>query len=150
MACLGQAAASGPCPAVVSGAFPHLDFDRDEIIACGSYTPVAYNRVELARCEAWILLALFWSDCATAIHDHHASECGFRILAGTLVETRFTKLASGKVREVARRSLTEGMLVSSHCEAIHRLATLPGERAVSLHAYSPRLAPEDMHVFEEA
>lgn len=150
MTCLGEAALLGANPAVVSGAFPGLVIEREEILSCGSYAPAAYNRVELARCEAWILLALFWDNCATAIHDHHASECGFRILAGTLVETRFTRLASGQVREVARRSLTEGMLVSSHCEAIHRLATLPGERAVSLHAYSPRLAPEDMHVFEEA
>lgn len=148
--CLGEAAALGANPLIVSESFRTLELDRDELLACCQFTPEAYVRVELASCEAWVLLALAWDNCATAIHDHDNSECGFRIIAGTLIETRFARTPAGDARQVAKRELTEGMVVSSHCEAIHRLATLPGQQAVSLHAYSPRLAPEDMHVFDEA
>lgn len=134
----------------MSESFRTLELDRQAILTCGEFTPDVYTRVELASCDAWVLLALFWDNCATAIHDHDKSECGFRIVSGKLIETRFAQTAGAKAKQVAERTLTEGMVVSSHCDAIHRLATLPGERAVSLHAYSPRLAPEDMRVFDEA
>ena len=148
--CLGGCSELGTDVNVVSAAFRDLEIQRETILSCGSFDQGSYNRIELASCEAWVLLALFWDSTETCIHDHDESECGFRIISGELEETRFAKVPGGKVREVARRKLTEGMQVSSHCEAIHRLATLDGQRAISLHAYSPRLDAEDMNRFEEA
>lgn len=147
--CLGECAELGADPRIVSESFRELEIGRDAIMGCGQFEKGAYNRIELASCEAWVLLALFWDSTETCIHDHDKSECGFRIISGELEETRFAKTSGDKVREVARRRLIEGVQVSSHCEAIHRLATLKGQRAISLHAYSPRLDLDDMCVFEE-
>lgn len=140
----------GADPRIVSESFSLLELDYKTIECCGVFDAGTYNRIELASCEAWVLLALFWEDAKTCIHDHDKSECGFRILSGEIVETRFKEIADGKAREIAQRHLTPGTQVSSHYDAIHCLATLPGERAISLHAYSPRLDLEDMNVFEEA
>lgn len=148
--CLGGCSEHGADVNVVSAAFRDLEIERETILSCGSFDKGAYNRIELASCDAWVLLALFWDSTATCIHDHDQSECGFRIISGELEETRFAKVSGGKVREVARRILAEGMQVSSHCDAIHRLATHEDQRAISLHAYSPRLEAEDMNRFEEA
>ncbi len=147
--CLGRCTELDADSRIVSESFRELEIDPEAIKSCGEFESGDYNRVELASCDAWVLLALFWDNTETCIHDHDESECGFRIIAGELEETRFSRVAEGKVREVARRRLIEGIQVSSHREAIHRLSTLNGKRAISLHAYSPCLDTEDMNVFEE-
>ncbi|MCA9272339.1 MAG: cysteine dioxygenase family protein [Phycisphaerales bacterium] len=148
--CLGDCVETGADPRIVSESFREFEFDPQIIQRCGQFDNGTYNRVEIASCDAWVLLALFWEDTQTSIHDHDQSECGFRIIAGEIEETRYTELSTGKVREVARRVLTPGMQVSSHYDAIHRLATHPGQQAITLHAYSPRLDFHDMNVFELA
>ena len=90
---------------------------------------------------------LCWDDCKTKIHDHDDSECGFKVLEGELVETRFAVVEGETVREIAKRSLKLGTAGTSNRKAIHQLATLPGERAISLHAYSPALDCETMNVY---
>lgn len=145
---MGDCIECGTDPQVVSKAFRELKIDVSTLLNCGSFDTCSYNRIEIASSDAWVLLALFWDDTKTCIHDHDQSECGFRILAGEIEETRYTQLASGKVREIAKRRLPKGMQVSSHYDAIHCLSTLPGQQAISLHAYSPKLDLDEMNVYE--
>lgn len=131
----------------VAKAFSSLALDAREVIRCGSFEPGEYQRHEIARSEDWVILALFWESCATDIHDHDESECGFQVLHGRLEETRYAVTSGERVREIARRMLEEGKPVSSNRRAIHRLAALPGERAVSLHAYCPVLECDSMGIY---
>lgn len=132
----------------VASTFSSLNLAPEQLLACGQFEPGTYHRIEIAATDDWVLLALFWADCSTEIHDHDESECGFQVLKGRLVETRFAVTAGSKVREVARRQLEEGKPVSSNKRAIHCLQTVPGEQAMSLHAYCPVLDCESMNVFE--
>ncbi|GAB5495449.1 MAG: hypothetical protein Phyf2KO_05290 [Phycisphaerales bacterium] len=132
----------------VASAFSSLSLDPEQLIACGQFEPGTYHRIEIATTDHWVLLALFWADCSTEIHDHDESECGFQVLNGRLEESRYAVTSGNKVREVARRRLEAGKPVSSNKRAIHCLRTLPEEQAMSLHAYCPALDCEAMNVFE--
>lgn len=132
----------------VASAFSALNLKPGQLLACGEFERGIYNRIEIAATDDWVLLALFWNDCSTEIHDHDESECGFQVLKGRLEESRYAVISGQKVREIARRQLEEGKPVSSNRRAIHRLATLPGEQALSLHAYCPVLDCDSMNVFE--
>jgi hypothetical protein len=132
----------------VARAFSTLTLDVAHLKACSEFTKSCYERCEIASTNDWVLLALCWDDCSTEIHDHDESECGFKVLEGELVETRFAIVEDQIVREIARRRLSSGTSGTSNRKAIHQLATLPGERAMSLHAYSPALDCESMNVYQ--
>ena len=136
-------------PYEVAKAFRSLEFEAGELEACGCFEPECYGRHEIARSDAWVLLAMFWNNCETRIHDHCESECGFHVVRGELEETRFREQPDGSVRAIARRRLSEGGFGTSSRGAIHSLATTveSGHRAISVHAYCPVLERADMSEF---
>ncbi|MFG0326147.1 MAG: cysteine dioxygenase [Phycisphaerales bacterium JB037] len=131
-------------------AFKAMDWQPEDIEPCCRYETGERVRVELARCEGWVVLALCWEDAVTPIHDHDESECGFTVLSGDLEETRYECVGDCLARPTLTRLLIPGDTVLSSRDAIHRLGTPRGctGRAVSLHAYCPALDLENMHVFE--
>jgi len=66
-----------------------LKLDISHLKACDCFAECCYQRCEIASTDDWVLLALLWDDCATEIHDHDESECGFAVLEGILEETRY-------------------------------------------------------------
>jgi len=125
-----------------------LKLDISHLKACDCFAECCYQRCEIASTDDWVLLALLWDDCATEIHDHDESECGFAVLEGILEETRYAIIKGVRVREIAKRRLLPGTAGTSNHKAIHRLATLPGQRAMSLHAYCPALDLDSMTVYQ--
>ena len=149
-ALLGELGDEGTAPSEVSDAFEKLDLTIEDVRPCESYTPGDRVRCQLARTPAWVLLALFWDNAETCIHDHEESDCGFRLLEGDLHECRYKVVSGEQVSEVARRPLTMGEVNKSSRGFIHRLGVPQGAgRAVSLHAYSPALDLEEMGVYQE-
>ena len=132
----------------VASAFSTLSLDLDHLKECCEFTECCYERCEIASTSEWVLLALAWHDCTTKIHDHDESECGFKVLEGELEETRYAVVNGTTVREIAKRRLAPGVAGTSNRKAIHSLGTLPGKRAISLHAYSPALDCDSMNVYE--
>jgi len=134
--------------ASIARAFSRLNLDLSHLKACDCFSESCSQRCEIASTNDWVLLALLWDNCVTEIHDHEDSECGFTVLEGELEETRYAVVKGTRVREIAKRRLTPGTSGTSNLKAIHRLATLPGKRAMSLHAYCPALDLEGMNVYQ--
>jgi len=149
-AALGGLTARPERPADVARAFGEMRFEASDVEACGEFSPGCYGRIEIARSEAWVVLAMFWDSCETCIHDHCESNCGFHIVRGEIEETRFKEEGEGEVTPIAKRRLAEGTFGTSNRSAIHQLSTTAesGHRAISVHAYCPVLDLDAMNQYE--
>jgi hypothetical protein len=74
---------------------------------------------------------------ASLIHDHGRSSSWVKVIQGSLEEERFESLSSNEADESC--SLLLGSCSSTEEGVVHRLSNKSGERAVSLHIYSPPL-----------
>lgn len=82
--------------------------------------------------SAWMIC---WTDEQdTGFHDHDLSAGAVAVVQGALMEERL-RLGGAPTR----RTIRAGERFRFEPADIHRVAHLPGEPAVSLHAYSPRL-----------
>jgi predicted metal-dependent enzyme (double-stranded beta helix superfamily) len=101
------------------------------------FDPAHYVRHPLLLWEDWEVMVIGWeAGQITPIHDHRGVLGGMAILAGNVVEERFTvprdlpELADSRVRP-------EGDLSETGPTVLHRL--IPRSRSVSLHIYRPPL-----------
>lgn len=135
----------------VSAALKALEIDAACVRRCAGFDHGNRVRCEIARAPGWVLLAMFWEETASPIHDHCASECGFRVIEGELEETRFACAGDDLARAVATRRLRVGDFTKTPGSTIHQLGTpqgVAGARAISIHAYCPALCLETMGIFE--
>ena len=104
------------------------------------FDPGTYTRSLLHVGPAYEALILCWlPDQRSAIHDHHGSNCAFRVLMGTATETLYSVEAEGMARPGERRCYTTGFVAASSDADVHRVSNLDGEDLVTLHVYSPPL-----------
>ncbi|QDV44547.1 Cysteine dioxygenase [Stieleria neptunia] len=88
----------------------------------------------------------------SSIHGHRGSVCCVRVVEGTLTDTDFVRKPNGRSDEISRRRLVPGQFVTRAGSKIHRCGNedSPGYELVSLHLYSPPLAPLSERVYGEA
>ena len=98
------------------------------------------NLVTLGR---WYeLLVICWkSGQRSPIHDHAASTCGLKVLAGVCSETVFDRSPCGQMVARSTRELHAGQVCASQDADTHQVSNLqpPGHDLVTLHLYSPPL-----------
>jgi uncharacterized RmlC-like cupin family protein len=82
--------------------------------------------------DLWLLTWL--PDQATDLHDHGDAAAAIRVVRGQLSETR-----PDPQGRLTSRSLTAGATYDVPAGVIHDVLNPGTERAVSLHAYAPRL-----------
>lgn len=109
---------------------PHLRFHHER-----------YQRNLLAGSEHYHALLLCWkAGQRSPIHDHRASNCGFRVLCGTATESNFLKTEHGLVYPTGSRDLPQGSICASADADIHQVSNLHlTDDLVTLHIYSPPL-----------
>jgi cysteine dioxygenase len=137
--------------AEVSAAFKKLEISESEIRRCGEFVPGERSRFEIAKAEAFVLLAIFWDNMQSPIHDHEQSDCGFRVIAGEVEETRFRIVEGDLVRPIATRVMLPGESAKSTAGAIHRLGVPRNKsgQSITLHAYCPILGFDSMAIYLE-
>ena len=111
--------------------------EADRYLERVRFDPTHYVRHPLLLWEDWEVMVIGWeAGQITPIHDHRGVLGGMAILAGNIVEERFTvpkdlpELADSRVRP-------EGDLSETGPTVLHRL--IPRSRSVSLHIYRPPL-----------
>jgi cysteine dioxygenase len=101
-----------------------------------------YSR-NLVQAGTWYhALVLCWRNGQRSpIHDHHGSNCGVRVLKGTMTETLFDFAPNGLVRAVSSRDYSPGSVIGSRDTDMHQVSNLQagGADLVTLHVYSPPL-----------
>ncbi|MCB9848586.1 MAG: cysteine dioxygenase family protein [Phycisphaeraceae bacterium] len=135
----------------VAEAFKRITISEAEARACGHFSPGERTRFEIAKAEAFVLLAIFWDNMQSPIHDHDESDCGFKVIAGDVEETRFKVVEGELVTPVATRRLKSGESARSTGESIHRLGVPRGEagQSITLHLYCPILGYDAMGIYRE-
>lgn len=137
--------------AEASKAFKHIEIDEAELRRCGHFEHGLRTRIEIAKAEAWILLAIFWDNMQSPIHDHDSSDCGFHVIAGDVEETRYKIVKDDLVAPVATRLLKPGESAKSTGESIHTLGVPKGQagQSITLHLYCPILGYDAMGIYRE-
>jgi len=133
-------------------AFKTLNISAQELRGCGGFVPGERSRHEIARSEAWVMLAIFWDGVKSPIHDHDESDCGFRVIDGEVEEMRYKVIEDDLVEPIATRILREGEFGKSVGSAIHTLGVPgpeSGRQAITLHLYCPILGYDAMGIYQE-
>lgn len=82
------------------------------------------------------------------IHDHEHCGCGFLVVAGTAVETRYARAADGLLRKIDTKHHLPGTVRVSFDADIHRMGNdHAADGLVTLHIYSPPLL--EANTYEE-
>ena len=136
----------------VADAFQRLEIPADELRRCGGFIPGERSRHEIAKCDAWVMLAIFWDNTKSPIHDHEQSDCGFHVVDGEVEETRYKVIKGDIVRPIATRILEAGEMGRSKADAIHCLGNpkATGGRSITLHLYCPILGYDSMGIYRVA
>jgi cysteine dioxygenase len=110
------------------------------------FDPERYQRYLIAAREHYQLLLLCW-DCGqeSPIHNHRGSNCAFVVVQGQATEVFYRVLPDGTPLPLGFRVLSPGQLSLSYDADVHKVATLPDQRLITLHLYSPPL--RNMEVF---
>jgi predicted metal-dependent enzyme (double-stranded beta helix superfamily) len=137
-----RAAASAPAVRhrVVADALrPYLampDLLRDTHCPC---SPDRYVRHLLHAGRDHTILALVWRPGQMSPVHSHLSWCALGVHRGCMTETQFTMGAQGPVpRGCAQHDVGDVSHAPADLDAIHRLANLGTETAVSIHIYGAR------------
>lgn len=151
LAGLSEFAALPARRAEVAQAFKNIDMTEEEIRGCGHFKHGERTRFEIAKAEAFIMLAIFWDNMQSPIHDHDESDCGFKVISGEVEETRYKLVEGNLVKPVARRILRVGEAGKSVGESIHKLGVPAGRegQSITLHLYCPILGYDAMATFVE-
>jgi predicted metal-dependent enzyme (double-stranded beta helix superfamily) len=106
----------------------------------------AYTRRFLVDTPALQVLVLSWAEGQWAeVHEHDVA-CGFTVLAGRALETRFERVAPRVARAVETRTLDVGAAMVTAPGYVHHLGAGAGERLVTLHVYTPALRSRPLGV----
>ncbi len=127
--------------AVAAALAPHLS-RRDLLEGAGCRcSPDAYTRHLLHEGDGYSVLALVWRPGQMSPVHAHRTWCVFGVHCGWMTETFFDRTEAGAepVACAARRAGDVGGGPASP-EAIHRLANLGTEVAISVHVYAARFA----------
>ena len=136
---------------VASALLPYLDQQdllRDVATPC---SPDRYVRHLLHAAEDHTILALVWRPGQMSPVHGHRSWCALGIHRGSMTETQFTLGARGPVpRTCAQLEVGDISHAPPDPGAIHRVANLGTETAISIHVYGARydrLGHEVNHVW---
>ncbi|MGF1510712.1 MAG: cysteine dioxygenase family protein [Myxococcota bacterium] len=108
--------------------------DDDRFRSLATFDPHRYCRRVLGEVSNVEIVLVGWeSGQSTTIHHHEGSLCAYKILRGELVEEQYEKLEGPKRGEMV---LKPGRVQAAGAADVHRMRN-DGERAVSLHLYTP-------------
>lgn len=126
-----------------------LHVTLDDFAGHIAYKGDCYQRNRLHIGPNYHALALCWSPGQNSvIHDHEQCGCGFLVVSGTVIETRYSRGVDGLLRKVDTKHLLAGTVRVSHDTDIHRMGNdHPKEGLVTLHIYSPPLL--EANTYEE-
>lgn len=122
------------------------DLSIDDVQDACIFGDKNYHRNKIACSDWYDLLVICWKPGqASAIHDHTASSCGFKILTGVATEQVYERTGNRDdegefVRGVSQRSYACGEICLAQDQDIHRISNeSASEKLVTLHVYSPPL-----------
>lgn len=100
------------------------------------FVPNEYKRVPIFQDQNYEMRLLCWDGNMTSeLHDHPEEGCILKVLAGNLIEERFSYEPMTLTKETP---LAKGMVSYIHGKkGIHRIINPHPQRAVSLHCYAP-------------
>jgi cysteine dioxygenase len=101
-----------------------------------------YRRNLMHAGPAYQALVLCWRNGQRSpIHDHQGSSCGVRVLAGTALETVFTRARNRMIYADRSREIGPGTVCATEDDDIHQVSNLAedGGDLVTIHVYSPPL-----------
>lgn len=127
-------------------AMQSLDIDAEALGDAVFADNANYVRTLLYRDPRVEMLALTWlPGQRSPVHDHGGSTCVVRIVSGLATEHLYRRREDGAAkREYVKRVLRPGVVVQMLGDQFHSLgngAGRDGETLVTLHVYSPPLAP---------
>lgn len=114
----------------------------DELAPFIRFDPARYADNPIHRTTRYELSCMCWEPGqASPIHDHRGSDCCVRVMQGILTNIGFGPSAAPHAGRTTE--LRAGGLIALHDTQTHRLANRrpPGDRLITLHAYSPPLIP---------
>ena len=134
------------CLDEITIALQALHVDCEALGAAVFADAAAYVRTLLYRDARVEMLALTWlPQQRSPVHNHGASTCIVRVVSGVAHENLYRARDDGaERREYLDRLLHPGLVVRTPGEHYHSLgnaAHAGGETLVTLHVYSPPLAP---------
>lgn len=119
-----------------------LQVNCDELAEHVRFSSRGYTRNLVASGEWYNLLVLCWKNGQRSpIHDHRGSNCGVRVLRGTMSETLFEFAPNGHIRPTCSRDWPPNSVVGGQDLHVHQVSNLQASNAdlVTLHVYSPPL-----------
>ena len=119
-----------------------MDLNWAELTPYLHYSAQTYRRNLIKASRYYNLLVLCWKNGQRSpIHDHIGSNCGLRVLQGTMTETLFEFALNGHIKAVFSRDVCAGEVVGSADTDMHQVSNLQADNAdlITLHAYSPPL-----------
>src|SRR5580698_6158132 len=124
---------------VAAALLPYLDLpDLLRDISCPC-SPDRYVRHLLHAAEDYTVLALVWRPGQMSPVHGHRSWCALGIHRGSMTEMQFTPGAQGPVpRSCEQLEVGDISHAPPEPDAIHRLANLGTETAISIHVYGAR------------
>jgi cysteine dioxygenase len=127
---------------VLADGLAQLEITLAEVSNYARFGNERYQRNLMHTGAAYEALLLCWkSGQRSPIHDHRGSNCAFRVLAGTIAETRFDRTIDGLVYPRATVELPPGTICATRDAEIHQVSNLQphGAPLITLHIYSPPL-----------
>lgn len=127
----------------------NLRVTLDDFAGHISYKNDCYQRNRLHIGPNYHALALCWGPGQhSVIHDHEHCGCGFLVVSGTAIETRYVRDDNGLLKKLDAKHHKPGTVRVSFDADIHRMGNDdPKEGLVTLHIYSPPLL--EANTYEE-
>ena len=119
--------------------YDHASGDWERFAHFDECKPYTRNLVTMG--DRFDLILLCWNPAKfSPIHDHAGANCWFKVCQGDMVEEQFRDRTSESLppESIARHEFSEGgVAYINDTMALHKVGSMHGRPAVSLHLYSP-------------
>lgn len=125
-----------------------MQIESEDVSSLVQFDDKTYKRNLIAHSELFDLLLLCWKPGQeSAIHNHFGSVCGFRVIAGEVLETRYLPknpaINDHCVVPVQKNRICSTSVGSAFDKDIHRMRNdSTKDNLITLHVYSPPLTME--------
>lgn len=139
---------------VLQGALTEIEVTSDALGESIAIDTAAYVRTLVFKNPAVEVFVMAWlPGQRSPIHDHRGSACAVKVVSGTAIEQIYDVTPTGAaIRNGAPRKICAGEVVGSFDVDVHSFGNAAKNPApirdilVTLHAYSPPLAPTFKYV----
>ncbi|MBY0527633.1 MAG: molybdopterin-dependent oxidoreductase [Gemmataceae bacterium] len=138
---LDSLTAPAPLPELTA-LLARLDITADDLAEHVHFSGLGYTHNSVRRSRWYHAWVLGWKNGQRSpIHDHKGSNCGLRVLRGTMTQTMFEFAGNGHVKAIGSADFGPGSVLGSYDMDLHQVSNLqPGDAdLVTLHIYSPPL-----------